>query len=100
MIDQLKVLWARLNVFMASVPVQVKAFAIFLGSAILIAKFKDLLIDFLVESSKKLLQKTEAKDQKLSATESAENQEANQLVEKAKQELSNNPQPDEDWYKK
>lgn len=76
-----------------------KLFLIFFGGLILIVKFRDVLIDILVSSSKKLLQDTKDKDTVLAGEEQKAKDDANALVQKAKEEPLKEKPVDDDWYK-
>lgn len=77
-----------------------KLFLIFFGALILIVKFRDVLIDILVSSSKKLLQDTKDKDKVLVNEENKAKDDAAALVQKAKDEPLKEKPVDDDWYKK
>lgn len=69
---------------------------------ILLVVFKDLIMDYLIGSSRKLVNKTKEEDQKLKAESDKAQQEANDLKESAdnKEEQINNLPEDEDWHKR
>jgi len=77
-----------------------KWFVIIFGALILIIKFRDILIDILVNSGKNIEKNAENKDGKLAAQENQANQQANDLVKKAEQLPSQEQPVDDDWYKK
>lgn len=77
-----------------------KGFLIGFGVLILIIKFREVIIDILVSSSKTVLEDAKKKDSSLRADENAANNAANKLIDDAKKLDENKPKVDEDWYKK
>lgn len=77
-----------------------KIFLICFGVLILIVKFRDVLIDILVSSAKSLLKDTKEKDVVLANEEQKAKEDANTLVQKAKEEPLKEKPVDDDWYKK
>lgn len=80
--------------------VQHKAFILAALGAIVAIKFREILISLIVNSGKQLGKDTEKKDQVLKSEESAANNQANALVEKAKVAGQANTDADLDWNKK
>lgn len=77
-----------------------KLFLIGCGALILIVKFREVLIDILVSSSKTLIADTKKQSDVLVTQENEANKQANDLIAKAKEEPSKNTPSDDDWYKK
>lgn len=76
-----------------------KIFLICFGLLILVIKFQDVIFDFLVKSSKKLVEDSAKKDQELKQEQDQANNQANQLVQEAQDLGNNRPAVDENWYK-
>jgi hypothetical protein len=76
-----------------------KVFFVTFGFLILVVKFRDILIGLLVNNSKNVLQTSQDKDKTLSAQEAQANEDANTLVQKAKDEPSQETPVTDDWYK-
>lgn len=67
---------------------------------ILLAKFRDILIDLIVASGKRLMDKTKAEDAKLKQEQDEANNKANQIIANADKKDDDKPPVDDDWYKK
>ena len=79
---------------------QYKVFFILCGVFVLIFKFREIIIDLLVSSSRKTVQDAVKQDQALKKEENAANDQANKLRDQANQLDDNKPVIDEDWNKK
>ena len=79
---------------------QYKVFFILFGVFVLIFKFREVIIDLLVSSSRKTVQDAVKKDEILRGEEKAANDQANQLRKEASDLAANKPVIDEDWNKK
>ena len=67
---------------------------------IIIIKFRSIVIDLIVSSSKELIKNTKNNDSKLSQKENEFRKEADELIEKAKKASEQKIDVEEDWYKK
>lgn len=86
--DKLKALWAKFNV---------KIVAIALGAVFLIIKFRQVIIDILVSSSKTLFENTQKTSDKLQAEEKDANDQANALVKKVEEAPNTVTTVSDDW---
>jgi hypothetical protein len=77
-----------------------KVFLIIFGIAIIVFKFREVIIDLLVSDSHKKVDEAQKKDVELRAEEKQANDQANQLVKEAENLSHDKPKVDEDWYKK
>lgn len=109
--NSLKALWARIRASLDKFEAlaakdlgdlwqNYRGFLIAFGAIVLTVKFRDILIDLIVSSSKKMFQSAENKNNSLQLKEDKDNNQANALVKEA-QALPSQEQPvDVDWYKK
>lgn len=102
MIEKLKAFWAKVESDAALLWERDKVFFIAFIGLIAVAKFRDVLIQLIMGSAKKLEDDTIKKDAVLLADENKANDQANTLVKDAekKAEDSKNIPVNEDWYKK
>ena len=77
-----------------------KLFFIIFGLLVLIVKFREILIDILVKSTKDTMNDATKKDDKLKTEEDQAKAAADKLVEDAKNEPSKEKPVDDDWFKK
>lgn len=77
-----------------------KVFLIIFGVAIIVYKFREVIIDLLVADSHKKMDEAKKQDAALKAEEKQANDQANQLVKEAEALSQDKPKVDEDWYKK
>lgn len=77
-----------------------KVFFVVFGILILVVKFREILIDLIVSSSKKTLEDATKQDTQLAAEETKDKADADKLVEQAKEEPLKEKPVDVDWYKK
>ncbi len=77
-----------------------KIFLIIFGIAILVYKFREVIIDLLVSSSREAVKEAQKQDQTLRGEEKAANDQANQLRKEAADLSTNKPVIGEDWNKK
>lgn len=77
-----------------------KAFLIIFGIIILIFKFRGVIMDLLVSSSREAVKDAQKQDAALKAEENKANDQANQLRKEAEDLSKNKEKVDEDWYKK
>ena len=89
---------AKLKMDLADIWNKDKAFLFIFGLLILIVKFKDLWIDLLLNSSKKVENKANQEDGSLASKENQAEQESDDLVKKS-EETKDQPVND-DWYEK
>ena len=98
--EKLQAFWAKVNQDAKDIWNKDKGFFIAFGVLILFVKFRDLLIDLLLNSAKRVSDNAKKEDGKLANEESQANSQANDLIKKA-QDLPNQQKPiDRDWYKK
>jgi hypothetical protein len=79
---------------------QYKVFFIIFGILILIWKFREIIIDLLVSSSREAVKDAQKQDQALRGEEKKANDQADQLRKEADALDDNKPKVDEDWHKK
>jgi hypothetical protein len=96
----LKELWAKAVQKLKEVWEKNKLLILIIIPLILLAKFRDLIIDILVSSSKKLVEKTTKDSAELKQEQDAANNEANQIIADADKKSENKPKVDKDWHKK
>lgn len=77
-----------------------KIFLIGFGLLILIWKFREVIIDVLVSSSRKTVQDAVKQDASLKKEQDLANDQADQLRKEAEDLSKNKPSVDEDWHKK
>lgn len=77
-----------------------RGFLIGFGLLIVVIKFREVIIDFLVSNSKTILEGAKKQDATLRADENAANAAANKLIDDANKLSQNKPKVDEDWHKK
>lgn len=77
-----------------------RVFLIIFGLAILIFKFREVIIDLLVSSARKTVNEAQEKDAKLKSEQDQANDQANQLRKEAEAISKTKPEVDEDWHKK
>lgn len=77
-----------------------KLYFYLIGTVLIIIKFRELLINMLVSSSKVIFSSSQKKDDLLSSQEKTDNKEADRLVEEASKLPSEEKPVDENWYKK
>jgi hypothetical protein len=77
-----------------------KAILIGFLSILAVFKFRDFLMDLLLNSAKRIGQQAQEKDKVLAEQESNANTQANHLIEQAEKAKEETPQADENWYKK
>jgi hypothetical protein len=90
-------LWAKLHADIADLWKRDKAFLVAFGAIILVIKFREIAIDFLVSSGQKLFTKAQAQSDALQKQETSDNTNANKLVEEAKKLTDSNPTVDDNW---
>ena len=77
-----------------------KVFLIIFGVFILVWKFREVIIDLLVSSSREAVKDAQKQDQALRGEEKAANDQADQLRKEAEALSKDKPTVDEDWHKK
>ena len=98
--DKLKAFWTKVNSEIKDLWNKDKAFLFTFGFLILVVKFRDLMISVLVNSGKRVEDKSQKQSDVLTTQENQANQQANQLTQQA-QDLPQTETPvTEDWYKK
>lgn len=90
----------KFNLPFSTLWAQYKVFFILCGVLVLIFKFREVIIDLLVSSSRKTVQDAVKQDQVLRGEEKQANDQANQLRKEASDLAANKPVIDEDWNKK
>jgi hypothetical protein len=96
----IKELWAKAVAKLKEVWEKNKLLVLIIVPLLLLAKFRDVIIDILVSSSKKLVDNTEKKDVVLKREQDRANDEADRLIADADRKSENKPEVDEDWHKK
>ena len=97
--EQPKSLWDKLNTSVKELWEKDKVFFILFGIIIITIKFRDIIIDILVSSSKRVLTDSEIKDTTLAKQESEANKAANALVNRANEAPLKEKPVDENWNK-
>lgn len=77
-----------------------RTFLIIFGIAILIFKFREVIIDLLVSSARKTVSEAKEKDSVLKSEQNQANDQADQLRREAEALSKDKPKVDEDWNKK
>lgn len=90
----------KLNLPITTLWEKYKFFLIAFGILILIFKFREVIIDLLVSSSRETVKEAQKQDASLRAEEDKANSQANQLRKDAEDLATNKPKVDEDWNKK
>jgi hypothetical protein len=98
--EKIKALWAAAVAKLKEVWNKNKILFFIIIPLILLAKFRDLIIDFLVASGKRLMDNARKQDQQLRNEANSANNQANQLIANADKKDDNKPLVDEDWHKK
>lgn len=93
-------MWSKFKAFWANLPLQAKLVAIAGFVAVVVAKYRDVLMNLILTSANRLMKKTEDKDAELAKQENQAKSEANKLVEEANKLPEGKPTVTEDWYKK
>lgn len=95
--DKLKAFWGKLNTGIGTLWENNKIFVIVFGVLILIIKFREVIISFLVADSKRIFDNATKQSDSLKKQQDDYNSSANKLVEEAKQ-LPNHEGPvGTDW---
>src|SRR5271165_2767383 len=95
----LQAFWAKVNQDIKTIWAQDKVFLIAFGALILTIKFRDIIIDLLVSSAKRIFTKAQSQNSQLQQQENTANAQADQLVKEAQQLPSTEKPISEDWYK-
>lgn len=98
--EKLVALWASAKAKISEVWSKNKILFFIIIPLIILVKFRDILIQLIVSSAKRLMKETREKDAQLRNEANAANQQANDLVKKADAADDNKPPVDEDWHKK
>lgn len=98
--EQIKALASKAWAGFKGMSVQAKTAIVFVVSALLVAKYRDALIDLLLGSSKRVLKDAQAQDATLAAKEDAAKAQATALVDEANKLNQTSPTVDENWNKK
>lgn len=98
--DRLKAIWAKVKEQVAGIWDKDKGIFFLVALVALIVKFRDLIIDILVNSAKRVKENADKKDEKLAAEEIDLKKQADQAVQDAQNEPSKQQPVDDDWYKK
>jgi hypothetical protein len=98
--SNLKALWAKIKATVSDLWDKDKGIFILIAIAALIVKFRDIIIDILVQSSKNVQDKAEKKDAQLASQESDAKAQADQAVADAAAEPAKQEPVTDDWYKK
>lgn len=98
--EALKAYLASVKAFFGRIGIGIAILGVSIGIFLLIAKYRDLLIDILTASSKRVLDSAQKQDEKLAAQENLANSQANALVDEANKLNNEKPSIDDDWNKK
>lgn len=98
--SNLKVLWGKVKAQLAGIWDKDRGFIILIGILAVVVKFRDILIDLLLNSGKRVEKNAQAKDAKLATQESDLKTQADALVVQAANEPKKEEVVDENWYKK
>jgi hypothetical protein len=90
----------KLNMPVSQLWSQYRGFLIAAGVLILIVKFREVIIDFLVSSVKTKMDETQKKSDQLKSEQDAANAQADALRQHANDLDKNKTEVGEDWYKK
>ena len=96
---KLKALWASIKAQIIDIWNRSKIFIISFFSLLLIAKFRNIMLDWLISNSKKIDTNAHKEDTKAAETESKDSQKADALVAQAKALPATETPVTEDWYK-
>lgn len=100
MLESLKAAWAKLKEQIASLWDKDKGWIVAIVAVGLFVKFRDILIDILINSAKRVKDDADKKDQKLSTEETQLKQQADAAVQDAQNESKKEKPVTDDWYKK
>ena len=98
--QKLKELWAKVKQQITDLWDKDKGIFLLIAIAAIAVKFRDLLIDILINSGKRVKENADKKDSKLANQENQANAQAEELIKKASEEGQNQPPVGDDWYKK
>ena len=77
-----------------------KIFLIIFGLLIVIVKFREVIMDFLIASARAAFNNAKEKDADLANRQNDANNRANQIIDNAEKLDDTRPNIDEDWHKK
>lgn len=92
--------WTAILSYIKGIWVQLTTMGIIVGAIVLIVEYRDILIDLLVNSSKRQVDSAKKEDQELADKENKANNAANALVDAANKLAQTQEQVDDDWNKK
>ena len=98
--EKIKSFFAKFKMSLTDLWTNNKIFVIIFGLLIVVFKFRSVLIDLIVAGGKKQVEEATAKDAVLAKEESAANDQANALVQKAANEPGKDEPVTDDWNKK
>jgi len=98
---------AKLQAFWAKVKQQIvdlwdkdKGIFLLIAIAAIVVKFRDLFLDYLINSAKRVDKNAQKQDSKLSDQETQLKQQADAAVQQAQEEPKKEAPVDDNWYKK
>jgi hypothetical protein len=97
---KLKALWTRLKSNASDLWAGGRWFVAVLGVIVVVLKFKDLLVDFLVDGAKSIFNNTTKQTNDLNNQENQNNESADQLVDDAKKLPDQEPPVSDGWNTK
>lgn len=100
MSEKLKAFWTATKANVAAFWQANKAILIGLVGVLAVFKFRDFLMNLLLNSAKRIGQQAQEKDKILAEQESNANTQAEQLITSAEKANEQTPQADENWFKK
>lgn len=98
--ERIKALWAKAKAQLASLWDKDKGIIILIAIGGIFFKFRDILIDILIDSSKRVKENADKQDTKLAGEEASLKHQADDAVQKAKEEPLKQEPVTDDWYKK
>ena len=98
--DKIKALWAKIKQQFVDVWDKDKGIFVLVALAAIAVKFRDIIIDILINSTKRVKDKADKKDETLAAQETQLKQQADQAIQDAQDEPKKEQPVDDDWYKK
>lgn len=100
MLDKLKALWVTIKAQLADIWNRSKMFIIAIGIAVAAFEWEKIKAAFLLYTANKEIKTDKKEDQSLAAIESTDSKQADDLVQKAKNESNNELPIGDDWNKK
>jgi len=98
--SNLKALWAKIKATVSDLWDKDKGIFLLIAIAGLIVKFRDIIIDLLINSAKNVEKSANKQDVKLATQENDAKAQADQAVQQAAAEPAKEEPVTDDWYKK